>query len=89
MKIEKKTWPEYFQKVLNGEKNFEVRLADFPCKAGDILVLREWDPQTRAYTGRVLEKEVGYVFNTQEAKFWPPAEIEEYGLYVIALKNPK
>ncbi len=87
MKIEKKTWPQYFQKILDGEKNFEVRLADFACQPGDTLVLREWDPQARAYTGRVLEKKVGYVFNTKEAKFWPAEEIRKYGLYVIALKE--
>jgi len=28
-KIEKKVWPEYFQAIVEGKKNFEVRLADF------------------------------------------------------------
>ncbi|MFW9878361.1 MAG: DUF3850 domain-containing protein, partial [Candidatus Thorarchaeota archaeon] len=37
MKIEKKTWPEYFKKIVNKEKNFELRLADFKCKKGDTL----------------------------------------------------
>jgi len=41
MKIEKKVWPEYFEKILNKEKNFELRLADFECKKDDILVLKE------------------------------------------------
>jgi len=29
MKIKKKTWLELFQKVLNGEKTFDLYLADF------------------------------------------------------------
>jgi hypothetical protein len=28
MKIEKKIWPEYFEKIQYGEKTFELRLAD-------------------------------------------------------------
>ncbi|GEM_PF-5186419 len=35
MKIEKKVWPEYFEKILTGEKKFELRLADWQCQAGD------------------------------------------------------
>jgi len=32
MKIEKKYWPEYFQKILDREKTFDLRLVDFDCK---------------------------------------------------------
>jgi len=28
-KIEKKIWKEYFQLIIDGKKNFELRLADF------------------------------------------------------------
>lgn len=47
MIIEKKVWPEWFQKILDGVKTFEVRLADFECNSGDILVLKEWSPETK------------------------------------------
>lgn len=86
MKIEKKVWPEYFQKLVDGDKTFELRLADFRCKSGDVLVLREWDPNSRDYTGRVLEKEVTYVFKTKDAKFWPKEEIDKYGFQIISFK---
>ncbi len=56
MKIEKKVWPVYFEKILSGEKNYELRLGDFECNTGDILVLKEWNPETKEYTGRVIEK---------------------------------
>ncbi|MDE1870332.1 MAG: DUF3850 domain-containing protein [Candidatus Micrarchaeota archaeon] len=85
MRIEKKIWPEYFDKVASGEKNFEIRLADFECKAGDVLTLREWDPKKKAYTGRSMEKYVKYVAKTKGMKFYKPAEIKKFGLQVIGL----
>ncbi|MFA5070612.1 MAG: DUF3850 domain-containing protein [Patescibacteria group bacterium] len=86
MNIEKKVWPEFFRKILEGDKSFELRLADFSCQPGDILFLREWDPKTKEYTGRTLEKKVTYVLKTKEVKFWPREEIEKFGLQIISFK---
>ncbi len=86
MKIEKKIWPKFFQKILDGDKTFEVRLADFECNPEDILVLREWNPKTKDYTGRALEKEVTYILKTKDVKFWPKEEIEKYGFQIISFK---
>ncbi len=86
MKIEKKIWPEFFEKILSGEKKFELRLADWQCQPGDILVLREWNPKTKEYTGRIIEKEVAYVLKTKEIKFWPKEDIEKYGFQIISFK---
>ena len=86
MKIEKKVWPEYFEKILSGEKNFELRLADWECKAGDILVLKEWNPETSRYTGRELEKEVTYVYKTKNLQFWSKKEIDKHGFQIISFK---
>ena len=86
MRIEKKTWPEYFQLILDGKKTYDMRLADFKCKEGDVLVLREWDPETKEYSGRVLEKEVTYVGKTKDFDFWKKEDIEKYGLQVISFK---
>ena len=58
MKIEKKAWPEYFQQILDGKKTFDARANDFNINEGDILVLREWNPNTKEYTGRIIEKNV-------------------------------
>jgi ribosomal protein S17 len=84
MKIEKKVWPEYFEKIINKKKNFELRLADFNCKEGDILILQEWDPKTKEYTGRIIEKEVKYVLKTKGIKFWSKKDIDKYGFQVIS-----
>ena len=64
MIIKKKCWSEMFEVVLSGKKKFDLRLADFDCKEGDILVLEEWNPETKQYTGRKTEKKIGYVFKT-------------------------
>jgi len=86
MKIEKKILPEYFQNIVDGDKNFELRLADWKCEKGDILVLKEWNPKTREYTGRVIEKTVGYVLRTKDVNFWDRGEVEKYGYQIISLK---
>ncbi len=86
MRHAKKVWPEYFQKILDGEKTYELRLADWECDEGDILVLQEWDPETKEYTGRKIEKEVTYVGKTKNMNFWPKEDVEKYGYQIIAFK---
>lgn len=83
MIIEKKTWPEAFEKVLSGEKNFDVRLADFECKEGDTLVLREYDPKTKQYTGRKIEKKISLVFRTKDQPFWKQEDAAKYGFQIM------
>ena len=85
--IEKKIWPKYFNLILEGKKTFEVRLADFEIKEGDILVLREWDPVKKEYTGRELRKKVTYISKTKNIKHWPKEEIEKYGLQIIGFRD--
>lgn len=83
-KIEKKAWLELFEQVRLRNKNFDMRLADFNCKKGDILFLREWDPKTKDYTGRSLKRKVKFVIRTKDVeKFWKKTEIKKHGLQVI------
>jgi hypothetical protein len=58
-----KTWPAYFQAVADGRKTFEIRRNDRVYQAGDVLLLREWDPLAggEAYTGRSLRVPVLWV----------------------------
>jgi hypothetical protein len=85
MRIEKKIWPEFFEQVSNGTKRFEMRLADFNCKAGDVLVLREWDPKKKDYSGRKVEKEVRNVNRIKVTDFYKKDDIEKYGLQIIEI----
>ena len=84
--IEKKIWPKYFELIKQGKKTFEIRLADFEIREGDTLLLREWDPEKKAYTGRELRLEVTYVTNTKWQNHWSKEEIKNYGLWVIGFK---
>ena len=86
MRHKKKVWPEYFQKILEGKKTYELRLADWECNEGDILVLQEWNPETKEYTGREIEKEVTYVGKTKNFTFWSKEDVEKYGYQIIAFK---
>lgn len=73
--------------MASGKKNYEYRLNDFEINEGDTLVLEEWDPNTKLYTGRKLEKTVTYVgiFDLKNS-FWSTEEILEKGIKIISLK---
>lgn len=64
---ELKTWPEFFEAVVDGRKTFEVRKNDRDFRVGEALVLREWDPAVatdageEGYTGRSLRCGIAYV----------------------------
>ena len=88
MKIEKGVQPNYFKAIAGGRKRFEVRLANFKCKPGDILVLKEEKRGTKKYTGRKQECEVLYKFNTKDIeKFHSKKDIDKYGLLVLAIRK--
>lgn len=83
VQIEKKIWPKYFKAIKKGEKKFELRLADFKAKKGDVLILKEWNPRTKSYTGKEIKKKIKFVVKTKGQKFWSKKEVEKYGLQVI------
>lgn len=55
-----KILPKWFNEVSEGRKKFEIRKNDRDYKAGDRLVLEEWE--NGAYTGRIIKKKVDYVY---------------------------
>ena len=79
---ELKTWPEFFQAMVDGRKQFELRRNDRDFQVGDELLLREWGPinysheenksQTfgdGAYTGREALVRVDYVMGSEDTAF--------------------
>ncbi|TSC57961.1 MAG: hypothetical protein Greene041679_203 [Parcubacteria group bacterium Greene0416_79] len=85
--IRKKVRPEFFELIRSGRKRFELRLGDFAVSEGDTLLLQEWNPRTKRYTGRTIKKRVGSVLRLKiDELFWPKEEIERHGLQVIQLE---
>lgn len=58
MTHELKIWPEYFELLIKGIKNFEIRLNDRQYSIGDILILKEYDKKKDVYSGRTITKEI-------------------------------
>ena len=84
--IRKKIWPDSFDKVAGGDKKFELRLADFELKDGDTLILEEYDPEKRRFTGRKIEKKCKSVAKVNPMDYYGAKEIKKHGLYVICLE---
>jgi hypothetical protein len=62
-----KCWPAFFEPIYDGDKMFEVRKNDRGFQTGDLLTLREWDPERNyrsgAYTDRTLNMVISYVLS--------------------------
>ncbi len=85
--IKKKIWPEYFNAVVSGKKKYELRLNDFEAGEGDTLILEEWNPETREYTGRKVEKKVSLVWKFKIDKlFWSEEQIKEKRMQIISIE---
>ena len=62
-----KTWPVFFEAIMNGIKTFEVRYNDRRFKVGDRLDLFEFDPdamENGEYTGRHCHRFISYILDT-------------------------
>lgn len=59
---ELKTHPEYFQKSIDGIKDFEIRINDRNFQVGDEIVLKEFDYQMK-YTGREIYGHITYILS--------------------------
>jgi len=60
---ELKTWPAYYNEVFMSHKTFEVRENDRDFKVGDMLNLKEYDPEKKEYTGRQLTRTITYILH--------------------------
>ena len=88
--IELKTWREYFEAIARGTKTVELRKDDRDFRVGDVLLLREYDPDlvsttddSKGYTGRQLKRRVTHI--TKNEKFLAPGYV---ALSIVAEHNP-
>ena len=58
---ELKTWPQSYEAIKSGEKTFEYRLNDRDYKVGDLLLLRNFDPNTKQYLNDEILVKVTYI----------------------------
>lgn len=75
-----KTWKQYFRQIVDGQKTFEVRKNDRGFKVGDILILDEYNNETKEFTGRSECFQVGFML---QGEFGLPADV-----CVMSLLNP-
>lgn len=80
-----KVWPEFFAKLVSGDKTFEARRDDRGFAVGDTLVLREWDPRAcedgpPGYTGNEIRMRVTYILRG-------PSFGVEAGFVVMAVRR--
>jgi len=87
--ISKKCWPEWYEKFCSGERTFELRLADFDLKDGDILVFEEYDPKTKSYTGRKTEFKCKKVEHSAQnpLQFYEVKDVKKNGFWIIQLEK--
>ena len=87
--VKKKCHPDYFELLMKGRKKFEFRVADFDIEEGDTLILQEWDPKSKKYTGRSIIKNVGYVvkftLDDIDKKYGQKELLEKHGFYILQL----
>jgi hypothetical protein len=58
---ELKTWPGFFEGLIDGTKTAEIRRNDRNFKPGDFLTLREFNAETDEYTGRMVARSISRV----------------------------
>jgi hypothetical protein len=86
-----KIWPEFFADVASGKKAYEIRINDRGFQEGDVLLLREWDPKTKAYTGSEVRAKV---VNITQGKTEPlylifPSNVCVMGIKLLGAQEPK
>lgn len=91
--IELKTWNPDYQEIKNGEKKFDVRLADKNFKKGDQIIFREYYPEIELYSGDYYIKTIKIIkylkinsavkFGEKELEYWTEEQIKEHGLVIL------
>ena len=61
MTHELKIYPEHYKNILLGLKKVEIRFNDRNYQENDLLLLNEYDPVKRKYTGAQLKRKVDFI----------------------------
>jgi len=84
--IVKKIWPDKFE--IDKNLNLDFRLADFDLDEGDTIIFKEWDHDTKEFTGREYKKIVKKVVKSESpTRYWKPEEMKEHGMYLMQYED--
>jgi len=61
-----KSWPQYFRPIKEAQRTHELRRNDRDFKVGDLIVLEEFDPAAKQYTGERCEVEITSMTSTNQ-----------------------
>lgn len=89
MAIARKSWPKFFERIRNGSKTIDVRIADVPLKKSFPMVLEEWDPKTHEYTGRKLHVTAKVLALADILSFYTLRELMTHQLVVLEYSTKK
>lgn len=84
MKHELKIVPKYFKDVVDEKKTFEVRKNDRNYQIGDTLILKEYDPTNKSFTGNYAKATVMYILKDKD---FPIGIKEGYCIMALYLQN--
>lgn len=51
----------FFRALADWDKTFEVRLNDRNFQVGDYLLIKEWDPANRTFTGEEFKTQISFI----------------------------
>jgi len=81
-----KSWPEFFEAIIRGEKLHEIRrTSDRQFRTGDILHLREYDPNADRYSGRECTVQVTYITSRENECALSPHALSD-GFCILSIK---
>ncbi len=80
-----KVWPNFFHALGTREKWFELRKNDRNYRVGDVLILREYVPESSTYTGQVLVRWVRAVWRVDTLPGLVGTPPNEYAILELAL----
>lgn len=61
MTHELKTETQFFDAIISGKKTFEVRYNDRDYQLGDLLILKEYYPHLKKYSGNETTRRITYI----------------------------
>ena len=80
-----KVWPDYYPRIADGSKPFEIRYDDRGFQVGDVLHLREYAPGPDEYTGRSVRAVITYRIGNDTIPFGTAALKPGYCVLGISL----